>query len=63
MNRLAPILLCVSLLFPSRATYAGVTPHNIAVIVNENSTESEAVGRYYCSKAGIPLSNLIEIDT
>ena len=64
MNRFsAQTLLVLGIMTMALPCVGGLSPHNIAVVVNELSAESEAVGRYCCSNAGIPLSNLIEIRT
>lgn len=62
-RRMALGLVLLGLLVADLPCFGGLSPYNIAVVVNELSTESEAVGRYYCGKATIPFSNLIEVQT
>jgi uncharacterized protein (TIGR03790 family) len=63
MRRLAYFILLV--LFCCPAGFAGITPYNIAVIVNADpwlNGRSVAVGQYYCQSMGIPESNLLEVN-
>lgn len=45
---------------PGRASNLG--PRDICVLYNKNLPTSKAVAEYYCSKRGVPLSNLIPLD-
>lgn len=55
------------------AVFAGLSPSNIAVIVNSNPqckyqpsdpfTVSESAGMYYCDVSGVPRSHIIEVNT
>lgn len=62
MSRItSQILVVLGIMSTVLPCVGGLSPHNVAVIVNELSAESKAVGRYYCANAGIPLANLIEL--
>ena len=42
--------------------FAGGSGLNMAVVVNQNSTNSVQLGNYYCEKRGVPAQNLIRIN-
>jgi len=41
---------------------AGGSGLNIAVVVNQNSTNSVELGNYYCERRGVPPQNVLRID-
>ena len=68
MNGLSPRrillrLIAVLLWFgsSSRDTHAGGSGLNVAVVVNQASADSVALGNYYCERRGVPPQNLIRI--
>ena len=42
--------------------FAGGSGLNVAVVVNQNSTNSVQLGNYYCERRGVPPQNLIRIN-
>ncbi len=42
--------------------FAGGSGLNVAVVVNQNSTNSVQLGNYYCEKRGVPPQHLIRIN-
>jgi len=59
--------LCISagiafLLFFSVRLFAGGGGLNVAVVVNQNSTNSVQLGNYYCERRGVPPQNLLRIN-
>ena len=57
------VFVLVGLVAGATPCVCGLSPNNVAVVVNQLSAESERIGRYYCYEAGIPISNFIEIQT
>lgn len=54
------VLLVVSIGLPLDAR-AGGSGLNVAVVVNQNSSNSVQLGNYYCEKRGVPPQNLLRI--
>ena len=42
--------------------FAGGSGLNVAVVVNQNSTNSVQLGNYYCEKRGVPPQNFLRIN-
>lgn len=62
-NRLlASLLLAASLLAAPAICNAAVSPEDIIVVYNRNSTESREVAEYYASRRKVPDGNLTGID-
>ncbi len=56
-------LIAASLLVMLAATDAwALEPNEIVVIVNSNSLESVALGKFYCVKRHVPADNLVALD-
>ncbi|MEM8677765.1 MAG: TIGR03790 family protein [Planctomycetota bacterium] len=58
---LASTVLTVCLLVPA-AGFGELVPEEIAILVNGTGPESEALGRYYAERRGVPLENICRID-
>ena len=66
LNRAARFLVLVFCLCVAQITCAsslnnGVTPENLAVIVNINDPKSVEVGEYYMATRHIPEANLVKV--
>src|SRR2546426_12386251 len=44
------------------ALWAGGSGLNVAVVVNQNSTNSVPLGNYYCEQRNVPPQNLLRIN-
>ncbi len=55
--------MALLLMSPAPAVLAGGGPLNVAVVVNDNSTDSLALGRYYCDQRGIPEAQMVHVTT
>ena len=53
--------LMILLIAPAKL-FAGGSGLNVAVVVNQNSTNSVQLGNYYCEKRGVPPQNLLRIN-
>jgi len=53
--------LAVLLVSPGEL-FAGGSGLNVAVVVNQNSTNSVQLGNYYCERRGVPPQNLLRIN-
>src|SRR5213593_1635707 len=63
MNVLCRGLGCLALLGVSAGQLrAGGSGFNVAVIVNQNSTNSVQLGNYYAERRQVPPQNLLRID-
>jgi len=50
------------LMLASTITFAGATPWNTLVVVNDGSIESQDLGNYYATARGIPARNICHLD-
>ena len=50
------------LFFSAAGLFAGGSGLNVAVVVNQNSTNSVQLGNYYCEQRGVPPQNLLRIN-
>jgi uncharacterized protein (TIGR03790 family) len=69
MNNVCPratlwklIALSLRLCLHPSETQAGGSGLNVAVVVNQASADSVALGNYYCERRGIPPENLVRIN-
>ena len=51
-----------ALLFSAVELFAGGSGLNVAVVVNQNSTNSVQLGNYYCERREVPPQNLLRIN-
>jgi uncharacterized protein (TIGR03790 family) len=61
---LGPLLrLCsaLALLLIPMAASAAITPHQLAVIINEDDPDSFKLGQYYAQQRGIPPENIVQV--
>src|SRR5688572_16481641 len=56
---IASLALTLACAIPASAQ----TPDNVAVVINENSSESVRIGEYYVRKRAIPAVNVLRIKT
>src|SRR3954467_12679748 len=59
MTALAMLLLIIALPSAARAQSA----ENVAVVINDNSPDSQRIGDHYVRRRGIPAANVIHIRT
>ncbi len=57
---IARVVIAVALLAPR--VLAGGSGLNVAVVVNQNSTNSVELGNYYCEQRGVPPQNVLRIN-
>lgn len=62
MNKLPLLWLGLVLLLPAFDVKAGGGGFNVAVIVNQNSTNSVQLGNYYCQRRQVPPQNYLRIN-
>jgi uncharacterized protein (TIGR03790 family) len=55
-------LVALLLSLPSLAALAGGSGLNVVVVVNQASSNSVALGNYYCERRGVPPQNLLRIN-
>jgi uncharacterized protein (TIGR03790 family) len=48
--------------FSTANLFAGGSGLNVAVVVNQNSTNSVQLGNYYCEQRGVPPQNLLRVN-
>lgn len=52
------VLLIIAVMVPA---IAGGGPHNVLLVINQDSIDSREIGQYYQKKRGIPIQNVVNI--